>query len=153
MKFSAKPCAVVPPTEVPAPPPDNYLRDVLTETINRNEVLHFDFMLQVRSEGDDLGIENASSLWDEARYPFISVAKISIPAPQPEVDSEENRAHCEKLAFTPWHSLSEHQPIGSINRLRKSVYQASAEHRLEQPPEPMPFFIRLLEKLFKSLFG
>jgi hypothetical protein len=152
MKFSAKPCAVVPPTEVPAPPPDNYLRDVLTEIISRNEELHFDFMLQVRSEGDDLGIENASSLWDEARYPFISVAKITIPAPQPEVDSEENKAHCETLAFTPWHSLVEHRPIGSINRLRQSVYQASAEHRLEQP-EPMPFFIRLLEKLFKFLFG
>ena len=153
MKFSARPCAEVPPTEVPNPPQDNYLRDVLTETINRNEALHFDFMLQVRTEGDDLGIENASSLWNEARYPFISVAKITIPAPQPEVDSEENRAHCEKLAFTPWHSLVEHQPIGSINRLRKSVYQASAEHRLEQVPEPMPFFVRLLEKLFKFLFG
>ena len=153
MKFSARPCAEVPPTEVPNPPQDNYLRDVLTETINRNEALHFDFMLQVRTEGDDLGIENASSLWNEARYPFISVAKITIPAPQPEVDSEENRAHCEKLAFTPWHSLVEHQPIGSINRLRKSVYQASAEHRLEQIEEPMPFFVRLLEKLFKFLFG
>jgi len=153
MKFSARPCAEVPPTEVPNPPLDNYLRDVLTETINRNEVLHFDFMLQVRTEGNDLGIENASSLWDEARYPFISVAKITIPAPQPEVDSEENKAHCENLAFTPWHSLVEHQPIGSINRLRKSVYQASAEHRLEQAPEPMPFFVRLLEKLFKFLFG
>jgi len=153
MKFSARPCAEVPPTKVPNPPPDNYLRDVLTETINRNEVLHFDFMLQVRTEGNDLGIENASSLWDEARYPFISVAKITIPAPQPEVDSEENKAHCENLAFTPWHSLVEHQPIGSINRLRKSVYQASAEHRLEQAPEPMPFFVRLLEKLFKFLFG
>ena len=153
MKFSAKHCTEVPPTQSPNPLTDNYLRDALTETMNRNEDLHFDFMLQVRSEGDDLGIENASSLWDEARYPFISVAKITIPGPQPEVDSEENIAHCEKLAFTPWHSLVEHQPIGSINRLRKSVYQASAEHRLEQPPEPMPFFIRLLEKLFKSLFG
>jgi hypothetical protein len=110
-------------------------------------------MIQVRSEGDDLGIENASTLWDESKYPFISVAKITIPAPQPEVDSEENKAHCENLAFTPWHSLIEHQPIGSINRLRKSVYQASAGHRLEEQPEPMPFVVRLLEKFFKFLFG
>jgi len=152
MKFSAKPCAEVPPTEIPNPPPDNYLRDALTETMRRNEPLHFDFMLQVRSDGDDLGIENASSEWKESDYPFISVAKITIPAPQSDVDSEENKAHCEKLAFTPWHSLPEHQPIGSINRLRKSVYQASAEHRLEQA-ETMPFVVRLLEKLFKFLFG
>lgn len=150
MKFSAQPSAQVPPEKSPPKPrPDNYLRDALTETMNGNEDLQFDFMLQVRSEGDDLGIENASSLWDEAEHKFISVAKITIPAPQPEVDSEENKAHCEKLAFTPWHSLVEHQPVGSINRLRKSVYQASAEHRLERKDS----FVQLLEKLFKSLFG
>ena len=76
-------------------------------------------------------IENASSEWKESDYPFIPVAKITISAPQSEVDSEENKADCEKLAFTPWHSLVEHKPIGSINRLRQSVYQASAQHRLK----------------------
>lgn len=155
MKFSAKPCPEVPPVQSPPRPrPENYLRDALTETMSGNEDLHFDFMLQVRGKDADFGkdnelIENASSKWDDK---FVSVAKITIPRPQPEVDSEENKAHCEKVAFTPWHSLVEHKPIGSINRLRKSVYQASAGHRLEAPEE-MPFLIRLLEKLFKSLFG
>ncbi|MGZ8159026.1 MAG: hypothetical protein ACXWT1_13520 [Methylobacter sp.] len=155
MKFSAKPCGEVPPTQSPPRPrPENYLHDALTETMNSNEPLHFDFMLQVRGKDADFGqdnelIENASSKWDDE---FVSVAKITIPRPQPEVDSEESKAHCEELAFTPWHSLVEHKPIGSINRLRKSVYQASASHRLESPEE-MPFLIRLLEKLFKSLFG
>jgi hypothetical protein len=157
MKFSAKPCAEVPPTQSPTPPTDNYLRDVLTETMNSNEALHFDFMLQVRHEGEDFGvdnefIENASTEWKEEDFKFHKVAKISILTPQPDVNSAENKAHCEKLAFTPWHSLVEHQPIGSINRLRKSVYQASAEHRLETR-EKMPFLIELLEKLFKSVFG
>ena len=138
MKFSAKPCAQVPPEKSPPKPrPDNYLRDALTETMNGNEDLHFDFMLQVRGKGDDFGkdnelIENASSKWEDE---FVSVAKITIPMPQPEVDSEENKAHCEKLAFTPWHSLVEHQPIGSINRLRKDVYAASAKHRGDKQPE------------------
>jgi hypothetical protein len=156
MKFSAQPCVQVPPEKSPPKTrPDNYLRDALIETMNGNEDLHFDFMLQVRGGRDDFGpdndlIENASSLWEDD---FVKVAKITISRPQPEVNSEENQAHCEKLAFTPWHSLVEHQPIGSINRLRKSVYQASAEHRLTQAPEPMPFFIRLLEKIFKTLFG
>ena len=149
MKFSAKPCAEVPPTTVADHLQRDYLRDALTDTMNRNVTLQFDFMVQVRKGGDDLDIENASSVWDEAEHKFISVAKITIPAPQSEVDSEENKAHCEKLAFTPWHSLVEHQPIGSINRLRKSVYQASAEHRLERRDS----IVQLLEKLFKSLFG
>jgi catalase len=149
MKFSAKPLAVVAPTTISDPLSVNYLREVLTETMNRNKAIEFDFMLQVRSKADDLDIENASSLWDEAKYPFVSVAKITIPAPQPDINSEEHKAYCEKLAFTPWHSLPEFQPVGSINRLRKSVYQASAEHRLEQSS----FFVRLMEKLCKFLFG
>lgn len=156
MKFSAKHCAGVPPAKSPPKPrPDNYLRDALTETMNRNEDIHFDFMLQVRRMGDDFGeenelIENASTVWNDD---FVSVAKINIPAPQPDVDSEENKAHCEKLAFTPWHSLVEHQPIGSINRLRKSVYQASAGHRIEAHPESMSFIVRGLKKLYRFLFG
>ncbi|MER0172050.1 MAG: hypothetical protein DU489_15930 [Nitrosomonas sp.] len=132
MKFSAKPCAEVPPSQSPpSPRPENYLRDAMTDTMTGNKFLHFDFMLQVRGKDADFGkdnelIENASSKWDDE---FVSVAKITIPKPQPDVNSEENKVHCEKLAFTPWHSLVEHQPIGSINRLRRDVYAASAKHR------------------------
>lgn len=153
MKFSAKPCAEIPPTQSPPKPrPPNYLRSALTETVNKNEPIQFDFMLQVRREGDDFGkdnelIENASSSWNDR---FVKVAKITIPAPQQEVDTTGNIAHCEKLAFTPWHSLVEHRPIGSINRLRKLVYQASAEHRLAQPESAV---VRLLRKVFNFLFG
>lgn len=50
MKFSAKPCAAVPPAHSPPRPrPENYLRDALSETMHKEETLYFDFMLQVRS--------------------------------------------------------------------------------------------------------
>ena len=74
-------------------------------------------------------IVNAYEEWKQSNYPFIKVAKIFIPLPQSEVDFEGNVTHCERLAFPPWHSLFEHQPIGSINRPRKDVYAASAKHR------------------------
>lgn len=150
MKFSAKPRVQVPPEKSPPRPrPENYLRDALTETMHGNEALHFDFMLQVRGKDADFGrdnelIENASTQWHDE---FVSVAKICISNPQAEVDSEENKAHCEKLAFTPWHSLVEHQPIGSINRLRKDVYAASAKHRLENANAA----VSLLDRMFKLL--
>lgn len=154
MKFSAKPCAEVPPSSIPEPTTDNYLRETLTKVMARSDELQFDFMVQVRGEGEDFGsdnefIENASTLWDEADFPFVNVAKISITVPQPGVDSEQNLAHCEQMAFSPWHSLVEHKPIGSINRLRKSVYQASAGLRLERKDT----FVQFLENIFKSLFG
>jgi len=62
------------------------------------------------------------------------VTRITIVAPQEDIDSAEHQAQCERLIFTPWHSLASHHPIGS-NRLRKAVYEASAEHRLRQPED------------------
>jgi hypothetical protein len=88
-------------------------------------------MVQVRGGGDDLGIENASTAWDEKAHPFVNVARITIAVPQ-DIDAAEHRARCERLFFTPWHSLAAHRPIGSINRLRRAVYEASARHRLRQ---------------------
>ena len=68
-----------------------------------------------------------------ATHPFARVARITIIALQDDIDSAEHQAQCERLVFTSWHSLAAHQPIGSINRLRKAVYEASAQHRLRQP--------------------
>jgi hypothetical protein len=100
--------------------------------MKRADTLQFDFMVQVRSGGDDMGIEDASSGWDEAAHQFVRVATITIAAAQDDVDADERKAECEALAFSPWHSLAAHQPIGSINRLRLAVYEAAAEHRLKQ---------------------
>jgi hypothetical protein len=133
MKFSARPCAEVQPTTVPDPPPDDYLREVLRQAMRQSGTVAFDFMVQVRGGGEDLGIENASTIWDETKHHFVKVATIAIVAPQRDIDSEESKAQCKRLVFTPWHSLAAHQPIGSINRLRKAVYEASAQHRLRQP--------------------
>lgn len=155
MKFSVRPVSQISHSEFPVNPSADYLREALSETMHKNKAIVFDFMIQVRDD-DAMDIENASSLWDENRFPFIKVAKITIPAPQVEIDLEQHKAHCESLAFTPWHSLVEHRPIGSINRLRKPVYQASAKYRNEAEPDPtnrLPYFMRILERFFKFLFG
>ena len=150
MKFSVKPIRTISPTELPKNPSADYLNSALTESMNQNELIEFDFMVQVRNDGNDMGIENASSLWVERQFPFIKVATIKIPTPQTDINSEEHKAYCEALAFTPWHSLAEHQPIGSINRLRKEVYQASAEHRNTDRNE---FFLVKLFKMILKFFS
>lgn len=33
------------------------------------------------------------------------------------------------MELSPWNGLVEHQPLGSINRLRKTVYEMSAKNR------------------------
>lgn len=154
MKFSVKPVYQISPTKLPPDLAENYLRSGLNESMKKNELIEFDFMVQLRNDKVDMGIENASSLWDEKQFPFTKVAKITIPTPQTEINSETNKASCETLAFSPWHSLSEHQPIGSINRLRKKVYQASAEHRnKKRKVEDAAFLAGFFKKFLKLLFG
>ncbi|MGH8605932.1 MAG: catalase family protein [Gammaproteobacteria bacterium] len=138
MKFSAKPSAGEKPQILPENPSENYLQEALLKTMSGDKDICFDFMVQVRGKQDALNIENASTVWDETSFPFFKVAKITIPAPQNDIDSPSGVKHCENLVFTPWHSLADHQPLGSINRLRKAVYIASKTHRGAKgvpPPE------------------
>lgn len=130
MKFSARPKGPLKPQVVPANPPEDYLRAALKQTIDAGQDIELDFMLQVRGADEpNLGIENASTVWDEATFPFVPVATISIKAPQPILESPKGIELCERSVFSPWHALPEHQPVGSINRLRKEVYLASKDHR------------------------
>lgn len=129
MKFSAKPSADQKPQTVPENPNENYLTEALQEAMSGSNDISFDFQVQVRQLEDGLNIENASTVWDEADIPFVTVAKVKIHAPQKNITTPEQLEKCEKLVFTPWHSLADHQPLGSINRLRKAVYLASEDKR------------------------
>ena len=117
------------PPQLPDSADDNYLRNAVTETMQQDVSLEFDFAVQVRSEGDNLNIEDASQSWDDSETPFINVALLSIPAPQSDVNALPVEQICESLFYTPWHSLVAHRPLGSINRLRQAVYVASATTR------------------------
>lgn len=129
MRFSAKP-RVAPDQKAPENASPDYLKEALEKRLAGNEPIIYDFMIQVRNKGDEaLDIEDATAVWDEAHFPFIPVAKITIAAPQADIYSPENEARGEDLVFSPWHSLAAHQPLGGINRLRKDVYTVSAEHR------------------------
>ena len=130
MHISAAPVGGDQPQLMPESPGENYLGEALRETMAPDKHVYYDIRVQVRGLGEEgLGIENAQTVWDEAATPWINVARLTIPAPQLDLDSPERREECERLIFTPWHCLSEHQPIGGINRLRKAVYLASANHR------------------------
>jgi len=153
MKFSAKPRGIEGETSLPENPSDNYLQQALEQTLKSDQAIVFDFMVQVREPSEALEIENSSALWDEVEFPFINVATVTIPSPQAEISSAQSKEQCELLAYTPWHSLKAHQPIGSINRLRKSVYQASAEYRHRKPDIQHSFFTRIFLKIKCFLFG
>lgn len=120
----------------------DYLRAALAERLRiaAGKDICFDFQVQVRDVASFAGriendIENASALWDEAQYPFVTVGRITIGQQDPS--APERRELCETLFYTPWHGIQEHRPLGGINRMRQKVYDASAGRRgCPVSPEP-----------------
>ena len=133
MKFSAAPCTTTPQAAFANKTADNpskdYLREALAETMQGKEDVCYDFNIQTKgADTTELNIEDATTTWPDEVASYVNVAKIMIRVPQtPHTD--EALEHCEALAFNPWHSLVVHQPLGSINRLRRDVYFGSAGHR------------------------
>jgi hypothetical protein len=129
MRFSAKPVNPMTGDLGAAVNDPNYLRNAMRKRMAEagDKDICFDFQIQVRASDQlkiEEDIEDACRAWDD---PFVTVARIAIP-PQ-DVASPERQEFCETLFYTPWHGLDEHRPLGGINRLRRDVYEKSAEMR------------------------
>lgn len=126
MKFSVHPCddgAMFNETASP-----NYLRDNMQQQLAQGQAC-FDFMVQLRRVPSVMPIEDPTLEWSEDDSPFIRVAQVTIP--EQAFTSPEQRAFCENLAFNPWHAVPEHQPLGGINRMRKTIYDTISRVRHE----------------------
>ncbi|MEP0920052.1 catalase family protein [Leptolyngbya sp. DQ-M1] len=125
IKFSVKPSELeVPPNSIPTSP--NYLREAMSEYLTHRQAT-FDFLVQFYVDEDKTPIENPMQEWQEIDSPFTKVATITIP---PQVfDSIERKELDESLSFTPWHTLPEHEPVGSINLSRRKIYHEGAKAR------------------------
>lgn len=107
-----------------------------TENANREMVAEFftergaDYELQVQlcTNLDTMPIENATIPWPEDESPHIKVAKIHFPKQDPA--SPTRRAFGDDvLSFNSWRGLEAHRPLGSINRMKLRVYEASSDYR------------------------
>jgi hypothetical protein len=134
MKFSAVPVNPMTGDVTAACQDPNYLRAALRTRMAeaQGNPICFDFQVQVRSADSlagkiDTDIEDVCTIWDEAAFPFVTVARITIPSQ--DVAEPERQEFCETLVYTPWHGLKEHRPLGGINRLRQAVYTASSKRR------------------------
>lgn len=125
MKFSARPCVASPFVEDASP---NFLRENMQKQLAQGQAC-FDFMIQRQSRPSEMPIEDPTIEWSEKDSPFIPVARITIPTQA--FDTPEQSAFCENLSFTPWHALPAHQPLGGINRVRKTVYETISRLRHE----------------------
>jgi hypothetical protein len=124
IKFSAKPIfrTANSPPETEGP---DFLREAMRQQLSEDDV-YFDFLVQVQTDPVKMPIEAPLTVWDEALSPFQRVAIIRIPRQDVSLKGVEM---AETLAFTPWHSLPEHRPIGNMNRARKVIYDMVSEFR------------------------
>ncbi|MCU6434652.1 catalase family protein [Undibacterium sp. Jales W-56] len=117
IKFSARACKSGGDI-IPDKPSPNFLREAMINSLNKEDAC-MEFLIQPKIS-DKQKVEDARSEWLESDAPFVKVATIRIP--KQKFDTPEQNAFCENLSFTPWHAIPEHKPLGSLNRLRKVVY-------------------------------
>lgn len=113
----------------------DFLREELAQRLSKGSAC-FNFNIQLQDINKNMPIEDPSIEWKEKDSPYFTLAKITIP--KQEFNSAEQQAFCENLAFSPWHSLPEHRPIGELNRIRKAVYAASSKYRHEKNKTSIP---------------
>lgn len=162
VKLSAKP-HLIDDLSAPVPESENYLREAMVNYLTLEKKAesrrvfttgvppvdgelfktdaYFDFMIQLQPGDDPKLVEDPTIPWDETVSPYIKVATIKLPAQ--EFDPPERKQFDQSLSFTPWHTLPEHEPLGSVNQARLKLYQTIAKNRRDynQMPiaEPQPY--------------
>lgn len=130
VKFSVKPQQPEQPPET-IPESENYLREAIVKYLTlEGKEASFDFLIQFYVDDEKTPIENHVQEWQEADSPFIKVATVRIPSQK--FDFEERKRLDEGMLFSPWHTLLEHEPVGSVNLSRKRLYSELAKYRREQ---------------------
>jgi hypothetical protein len=88
----------------------------------------FDFGVEIQTNTNTQPIEDPTVNWSEqedARHEWLGIITI------PRQDVDPNSALAENLAFSPWHTIEEHRPLGAINRARLPVYRDMSKLRHE----------------------
>ena len=123
VKFSARACTAQPVAKVDRGKPD-FLRDEMRAELGKDSAC-FDLMVQPQVPGKYMPIEDPTVEWKESDSPFVPVARITIP--KQKFDTDQQKAFCENLSFSPWHALPDHRPLGGLNRVRRAVYLEDAD--------------------------
>jgi hypothetical protein len=109
-------------------------RDMVVQFFESNRA-EYELRVQLCADPVAMPIENATVEWPETTSPYQGVAKITFDIQ--DADSPARRAYGDDaLSFNSWRTLKAHRPLGSINRLKKAVYEASSQFRHEMNNVP-----------------
>ena len=105
----------------------NALREAVLDFFARHDA-EWELRVQLCTDLADMPIDNAAKVWPEDLSPYVAVARIRVPS---QLAWSETRASAidDGMAFSPWHGIAAHRPLGSIMRVRKLVYEIMAQER------------------------
>lgn len=124
MKMKFESCKRVKDSAPQAADP-NFLSKRLARTLEYQSTC-FDLYIQPNITGNT--IERPMDLWDPQSNPFYKVGRLTIPA-QTDIHSEARNEFCENVSFNPWRAPEANRPLGTINRMRMSIYSRQADFR------------------------
>ena len=126
IKWHARPLKTI-TSVMPKHPKDDFLRSRLRTDLSKDAKDEISFALFVQFQEsektepiDDSGVE-----W---KTPFHQVATIMIP--RQDIDTDERTKKDLELTYSPGHSIIEHAPLGSVNMIRRKVYEQLAKERI-----------------------
>lgn len=137
---AAQPDRQVDPLSSAQPVRDALVRDAGTADHS------FDVQVQLCIDLGSMPLDNAAVLWPEWLSPFVTVARLTVPAQ--DISAPENPDCADELSFTPWRAPASHQPVGGIQAVRRRLYERSSplrhlrgrQHRWDANcgPDPAP---------------
>lgn len=135
IKFMAVPQPInfegLPPAGQGGTPQADLLSRALAGHLRHREA-RFDFKVQFQKDPRTMPVEDPTVDWKEADSEPVKVATVIIdPVDLESGDSVAFRQSVEAMSFNPWHTLEAHRPLGGLNRLRKTIYEANARMRRE----------------------
>lgn len=111
------------------------LRDAVSTYFADREAV-WEFQVQLCSSTSEMPVEDAAAVWDEAKSPFVTVARLTAPA-QKSWNGQTTEDENDALGFRPWNALVAHRPLGSIMRMRKLAYKQSQDFRSQRNAVPV----------------
>jgi Animal haem peroxidase/Catalase len=159
VQYLLRPAPGTPPAPEPAaskPAADD--PDLLThEAVRRLAAgdVRFELCVQRFADARSTPIEDMSVAWRERVSPVEPVAVLTIARRDASGQGDvAEPAALHSLNFNPWNTTELFRPLGNLNRVRKSAYDASAAHRLQMRwVQPVPLRNAVVGALARSGFG
>lgn len=105
----------------------NYLATRFEQDV-KNQGACLQLQVQLQTQPEKMPLDKATQEWDET----LSVPKTLATLSFPRQDIANNAMACEKMSFTAWHALPDHEPVGSVNQMRQFVYKWMADYRRKE---------------------